>query len=93
MNPTMSHNPRSERRRREPLATGRLSEANDTGINRTRRMKDLERDQPAAGCTGPGAGVNGVRGEEDLAVLIERSAGPGRVRGVLRRRRAGPSAW
>ncbi len=74
MNLTMSHNPRSGRRRREPVAAGRLPEANDTGINRTRRMKDLERGQPAAGRTGPGAGVNGRRGGEDLAVLIERSA-------------------
>ena len=40
MNLTMSHNPRSGRRRREPVAAGRLPEANDTGINRTRRMKD-----------------------------------------------------
>jgi hypothetical protein len=47
MNLTMSHNPRSGRRRREPVAAGRLPEANDTGINRTRRMKDLERGQPA----------------------------------------------
>lgn len=38
MNLTMSHNPRSGRRRREPVAAGRLPE--DTGINRTRRMKD-----------------------------------------------------
>ena len=62
MNLTMSHNPRNGRRRREPMAAGRLSEANDTGINRTRRMKDRERGQPAAGRTRPGAGVHGRRG-------------------------------
>ncbi len=56
------------------MAAGRLSEANNTGINRTRRMKDLERGQPAAGRTRWEADVNGRRDGENLAVLIERSA-------------------